>query len=181
MDQIVGTADKALEMNKSGTARNGYNGLSQQDDQLLWILESKPICVVGSISSCEHVRIMVDAGWKTIDNAGIGWVVFSSVGEVIFTTRRSIGGESALQAEGLEIYEALQWAVDRGFRYLEVTSDCLSLICYLAGIQRPQHCLADVLADIDALASFFHCLAFSYIPRSYNKIAHDLACEAMSS
>ncbi|XP_074318820.1 uncharacterized protein LOC141655648 [Silene latifolia] len=180
-NQIVATADKALETNKSGSTSNGSIGLGRQDDQFLWVCESKPICVVGSISFCDHLRIMVDAGWKTIDNAGIGWVVLSSTGEVIFTARRSIRAESALQEEGLGIYEALQWAVDRGFRHLEVSSDCLTLICSLAGIQRPHHCLADILADVDVIASFFHCLAFSYIPRSYNKIAHDLACEAMSS
>ncbi|XP_074305012.1 uncharacterized protein LOC141639940 [Silene latifolia] len=159
----------------------GHNGSGQQEEQLLWVRESKLVCVVGTISFCEHLRIMVDVGWKTMDNAGIGWVMYSDIGEVIFTARRSIRAESALQAEGLGIYEVLLWAVDRGFRHLEVSSDCILLIFNLAGIQKPHQHLADVLNDIHALASSFHWLAFSFIHRSFNKIAHDLACEAMAT
>ncbi|XP_074306530.1 uncharacterized protein LOC141641780 [Silene latifolia] len=165
-NQIVTMADKALEMKSSASTMNESSDMGSQDDQVAWIRESKPFCVVGSISDCDHVRIMVDAEWKTVDNAGIGWVVLSS---------------TAVQAEGLGIYGAMKWAVDQGLRHLEVSSDCLSLICSLAGIQKAHHCLADILADVDDIVSFFHCLAFSYIPRSYNKFGHDLACEAMYS
>ncbi|XP_074310520.1 uncharacterized protein LOC141646548 [Silene latifolia] len=122
---------------------------------------------------------MVDAGWKSLDKAGIGWVVFSEVGNILYEEKRCIRAESALQAEGIGLLEVLMWAVKQGFHHLEVSSDCLQLLLFIDGFQKPQQNLVDILRDIEALAPSFHCLAFRYLPRSLNSLAHSLACEAM--
>ncbi|XP_074283832.1 uncharacterized protein LOC141608369 [Silene latifolia] len=107
---VVDTADKALKgRNKEKECMvPGYgNDVSQKDEWLQWSWESKAVCVVGSLMLCDHVRIMVDAGWKDVATGGLGWVGLSSVGEIIFSGRKRVLVESALQAESLGIREVL--------------------------------------------------------------------------
>ncbi|XP_074300700.1 uncharacterized protein LOC141631987 [Silene latifolia] len=122
---------------------------------------------------------MVDAGWKGQNNAGIGWTAKSGSGERLFWTSKRIRAESALQAEGLGVLSVILWARERGYRHLEISSDCLSLVRQLARMETPHHLLKAILEDIQACFSFFHCLAFSFIPRTFNSDAHSLACKAM--
>ncbi|XP_074283769.1 uncharacterized protein LOC141608306 [Silene latifolia] len=147
--QVVETADKALSMVKNGKeviVQGGIVGSVMKDDWFQWVRDSKPVCTVGTFNSYERMRIMVDAGWKSINKAGLGWVVFSATGDIIFSDKKRVRAESALQAEGIE---------------------------------KPHHQVVDILNDIHELVLSFHCLAFSFIPRSFNTVAHVLACEAM--
>ncbi|XP_074290524.1 uncharacterized protein LOC141617238 [Silene latifolia] len=180
-NQLVGVAIRAFNGHKNGVVMDDQGDSGRRSDQISWVKESNPVPVIGTISACDPLRIMVDAGWKSMDNAGIGWVVFSDVGRAIGSDTRRIRAESALQAEGIGLLEVMKWAVDQGFHHMEVSSDCLQLILFIAEIQKPHQQLADILRDIIALATSFHCFAFSFIPRHLNSIAHSLACEAMIS
>ncbi|XP_074289340.1 uncharacterized protein LOC141614493 [Silene latifolia] len=157
------------------------NTITLGRDSVNWIRDSNPVCVVGMISDCDNVRVMVDAGWKGLDNAGIGWIAMSESGDRFYSTDMRIRAESALQAEGLGVYLVLLWARERGIRHLEISSDCLSLILQLTGMERSHHLLKATLQDVYDCFSSFHCLAFSFIPRSFNTVAHSLACNAMVS
>ncbi|XP_074305536.1 uncharacterized protein LOC141640751 [Silene latifolia] len=154
-----------------------------EGEQMRWIRESKPVFVIESPGSCECVRIMVDAGWKDLEKGGgwVGWVAFSPVGHKLFEVYVAIKAESALQAEALGIREVFSWAKRKGLWHLEVSSDCLHIIACLAEVSRPHHHIRAIIDDILCLSSGFHCLSFSFIPRTFNKIAHGLACKAMIS
>ncbi|XP_074266099.1 uncharacterized protein LOC141588564 [Silene latifolia] len=159
----------------------GSSTTTLQTERHLWIRESNHVCLVGEIRHCDYVRVMVDAGWKGIDNVGVGWVALSGTGERWFYADRRIRVESPSQAEGLGVRMVLLWAREQGIRHLEISTDCFSLVGQLAGIERPHHLLKAVLEDILSYLPFFHCLAISYIPRSFNNVAHRLACKAMAS
>ncbi|XP_074297662.1 uncharacterized protein LOC141628414 [Silene latifolia] len=137
---VVETADKALGVSnkdKEVMVPGDGNDSSLRAEWLQWVRESKLVCVVGSLTLRDHVRIMVDAGWKDVDKRGLGWVGISSVGEIIFTGRKRVSAESALQAEGLGIKEVLRRVVDHNYHHLEVSTDCLSLVGLLAGFEKP--------------------------------------------
>ncbi|XP_074265046.1 uncharacterized protein LOC141587462 [Silene latifolia] len=145
---VVDTADKALRVSnreKDVMVPGDENDLSLKAEWFQWVRESKPVCVVGSLMLCDHVRIMVDAGWKDVDKGGLGWVGISSVRAIIFTGRKQVSAESALQAEGLGIREVLRWALHHKYYHLEVSTDCLSLVALLAGLERPHHQVVDVV------------------------------------
>ncbi|XP_074303564.1 uncharacterized protein LOC141638006 [Silene latifolia] len=159
----------------------GGGTTSIKENSVNWVRNSNPMCVVGRIGDCGNVRVMVDAGWKGLDKAGVGWIAMSENGERFYNTDRKIRAESALEAEGFGVFLVLSWARERGLRHLEISSDCLSLILQLTGMERPHHLLKAVLEDIYDCFSSFHCLAFSFIPRHFNNVAHSLACQAMDS
>ncbi|XP_074299318.1 uncharacterized protein LOC141630386 [Silene latifolia] len=155
--------------------------LELDDERMQWIRESKSIHLVMSPNACDRLRLMVDAGRKSREIAGIGWVVLSPVGNILFETGKFIRAESPLQAEALGLREVLSWAVKHNILHLEVFSDCLPIVTAIADIVKPHHLVKALLNDILSLCSSFHCLSFSYVPRVFNKIAHGLACKAMNS
>ncbi|XP_074271062.1 uncharacterized protein LOC141594983 [Silene latifolia] len=169
--------DKEIGSQGNETVGNG----DLEGDKMRWLRESKPAFVIEPSNHCVCVRIMVDAGWKDLEKAGVGWVTFSAEGSRMFEVDTAIKAESALQAEALGVREALTWAKEKGLWHLEISSDCLPLVACLAEVSRPHHHIKAIIDDILYLSSSFHCLSFSYIPRSVNKIAHGLACRAMSS
>ncbi|XP_074287514.1 uncharacterized protein LOC141612602 [Silene latifolia] len=124
---------------------------------------------------------MVDAGWRGIEKAGIGWEGVLGNGQRYCREVRKIRAESPLQAEGLGVLSVMLWAQEQGIRHLEISTDCISIVYQLAGFERMQHLIKATLMDIIGTAASFHCLAISYIPRSFNKRAHGLACKAMDS
>ncbi|XP_074276872.1 uncharacterized protein LOC141600528 [Silene latifolia] len=152
-----------------------------EEERMQWIRESKPVNLVSSMGNCDRVRIMVDAGWKSRDKAGIGWVVVSATGSLLFKEGKALKAETPLQAEALGLRDAVIWAVKQKVLHLEISSDCLPLVAALADIHKPHHLAKMILNDILSISTSFHCLSISYIPRDFNKIAHGLACKAMNS
>ncbi|XP_074282973.1 uncharacterized protein LOC141607514 [Silene latifolia] len=179
--QIVSTGIQAIVVMEKGSCNVEGNSTPLERDNVSWVRNSNPICVVGRIGDCGYVRVMVDAGWKGLDKAGVGWIAMSENGEIFNSTERKIKAESALQAEGLGVLLVLLWARERGLRHLEISSDCLSLVFQLACLERTHHLLKALLEDICDCFSSFHCLAFSYVPRRFNHVAHSFACKAMDS
>ncbi|XP_074309741.1 uncharacterized protein LOC141644167 [Silene latifolia] len=121
-----------------------------------------------------------NANWG-FDKAGVGWIAMSENGHIFHSMEKKIKAESALQAEGLGVLLVLLWARERGLRHLEISSDCLSLILQLAGMERRHLLLKAILEEICDCFTSFHCLAFSYVHRHFNHDAHSLACKAMDS
>ncbi|XP_074293273.1 uncharacterized protein LOC141620032 [Silene latifolia] len=179
--QIVSTGIQAIEEIKKGACALEGNSTPLARDNANWVRNSNPICVVGRIGDCGYVRVMVDAGWKGFDKAGVGWIAMSENGHIFHSMEKKIKVESALQAEGLGVLLVLRWACERGLRHLEISSDCLSLIFQLAGMERRHLLLKTILEEISDCFSYFHCLAFSYVPRRFNHDAHSLACRVMDS
>ncbi|XP_074287677.1 uncharacterized protein LOC141612827 [Silene latifolia] len=179
--QIVSTGIQAIEELKKGACALEGNLTPLARDNANWVRNSNPICVVGRIGDCGYVRVMVDAGWKGFNKAGVGWIAMSENGQIFHSMERKIKVESALQAEGLGVLLVLLWARERGLRHLEISSDCLSLILQLAGMERRHLLLKAILEEICDCFTSFHCLAFSYVPRRFNHDAHSLACKAMDS
>ncbi|XP_074266960.1 uncharacterized protein LOC141590255 [Silene latifolia] len=76
---------------------------------------------------------------------GLGWIRDSNhihmigTGSRLYEFSKAIVAESAIQAEAIGVKEVLLWAKSSGFWHLEVSSDCLSLICHFAGIERAHH------------------------------------------
>ncbi|XP_074265807.1 uncharacterized protein LOC141588255 [Silene latifolia] len=179
--QIVSTGIQAIKEIKKGDCALEGNSTSLARDNANWVRNSNPICVVGRIGDCRYVRVMVDAGWKGFDKAGVGWIAMSENGYIFHSMEKKIMAESALQAEGLGVLLVLRWACERGLHHLEISSDCLSLILQLAGMERRQLIIKTILEEISDCFSYFHCLAFSYVPRRFNHDADRLACKAMDS
>ncbi|XP_074277084.1 uncharacterized protein LOC141600738 [Silene latifolia] len=118
--QVVGTADQAIAVGKKESIIPMELTIALTTDSVLWIRESNPVCLVGAIRNCDYVSIMVDAGWRGIDNAGVGWVGVLGSGERCCSMDKKIRAESSLQAEGLEVQMVLLWAREQGIRHLEM-------------------------------------------------------------
>ncbi|XP_074298523.1 uncharacterized protein LOC141629417 [Silene latifolia] len=176
---LVRTADQAMDWVTKAKDDSGINENDVGENGIVWIRDSNPFHVVGTPSSCERIRIMVDASWKSVRQAGIGWVALTDTGSIFFEASKVIVADSATQAEALGVKEVLLWAKSSGYWHLEVSSDCLPIIGHLAGIEQAHHSASGTLDDIRFLCSFFHCLSFSFIPRSFNLLAHGLAYKAM--
>ncbi|XP_074321435.1 uncharacterized protein LOC141657943 [Silene latifolia] len=147
-------------------------------DDIHNIKDGHPVYMVGRRGHCRGIRIKVDAGWlKTLD-AAIGWVAYDSDGIIIETGSRKTK-VNRLCKRALGISEVLQWAVGKGFLHLEVVSDCLPLICQIAGFAGVHHGIKGMLQDFKDFYASFHCLSFAYITRNLNVVAHGLASRAM--
>ncbi|XP_074306550.1 uncharacterized protein LOC141641802 [Silene latifolia] len=101
--QIVNTGLQAISEDKKGSCILEGNIMSFEGESVNWVRNSNPVCVVGRIGDCGTVRVMVDAGWKGLAKAGVGWSAMSENGDQFYNTATRIRAESALQAEGLAV------------------------------------------------------------------------------
>ncbi|XP_074284006.1 uncharacterized protein LOC141608564 [Silene latifolia] len=175
----VGMAEEALVEYSKEREKRIRNMADMEDERRRWLRESKPFYAVGSGYNCECIRVMVDAGWKTWEKASIGWVAYTETGQKIVEKCMTIKAESSLQAEAMGLRAAVLWAREARRWHVEISSDCLPLVAFFAGMEKAHHLTKEILEEILAISSSFHCLSFSYIPRSTNEVAHSLACKAM--
>ncbi|XP_074300150.1 uncharacterized protein LOC141631367 [Silene latifolia] len=176
------TMDIVVEAWEEGGKGRGVNsvvgrGLDCLSDELR---DGQPFYVVGTASSCTTVKVMVDVGWKSVREAGLGWIAHGDDGTTLFSRSIKIKAQSALQAEALGLKDVLVWARDQGIRHLDISSDCLKLLLQITGVEMAHHLKRGIMDDMGSLFPFFHCLSFTFIPRRFNKTAHDLAKMAMS-
>ncbi|XP_074265726.1 uncharacterized protein LOC141588171 [Silene latifolia] len=177
---LVKTADISIE---KALKIKDVEPLNEQDpfeNDFVRIRNSNPVHFIGVAHSCEQIRVMVDAGWKSTCIAGIGWVALTGTGNRFYEYGKAIVAESATQAEAIAVKDVLLWAMSSGYWHLEISSVCLPLICHFTEIERAHHLASGILDDIHSLSASFHCLSFSYIPRSCNMYAHSLAKKAMN-
>ncbi|XP_074266444.1 uncharacterized protein LOC141589717 [Silene latifolia] len=171
------TRNRALN---SGKEESKYGEVDGRIREACQIREGRPHFVVGRRYSCTATRVMVDAGWKSVGEAAVGWIAYVDEGGPGLTRSTKIGAESGLQAEALGVRDVLRWAHSQGILHLEVNSDCLQLILQLAGLEFEHHLISGVISDMRLLFPYFHCLSFRFVPRRLNKVAHGLAKRAMS-
>ncbi|XP_074321356.1 uncharacterized protein LOC141657869 [Silene latifolia] len=141
--------------------------------------DGHPFYVVGAASSCATIKVMVDARWKSVKEAAIGWVAIAADGTTLFHRGIKIKAQSAMQAEAIGLKDVLIWARDQGIRHLDVSTDCLKLLLQITGRELMHHLVKGILDDMGVLFPMFHCLSFSFVPRCFNRTAHDLAKRAM--
>ncbi|XP_074288748.1 uncharacterized protein LOC141613904 [Silene latifolia] len=175
----VRNADEAIIEIKREKEKRNRDSHGINEERVRWLRESKLFHTIGAMYNCDCIRVMVDAGWKARNKASIGWVAFTETGDRIYENSKAIKAESALQAEALGLREVIYWAKNNGIWHLEISSDCLPLVAFFAGIEKAHHLTKEILEDIISLSALFHCVSFSYIPRSFNNVAHGLACKAM--
>ncbi|XP_074295625.1 uncharacterized protein LOC141623417 [Silene latifolia] len=60
--------------------------------------DGQPFYVVGAASSCASIKVMVDAGWKSVKEAAIGWVATAEDGTILFSKSIKIKAQSAMQS-----------------------------------------------------------------------------------
>ncbi|XP_074287946.1 uncharacterized protein LOC141613108 [Silene latifolia] len=135
------------------------------------------LMLYGGISSCPKHFICVDASWTEQRKSGLGWVCFSPNRNVT-QIQKSTFAQSVEQAEGMAILEALLWAINNKLLHVYVGSDCLQILQQIMDGKAKNHLTTALIKDIIHVASSFHCISFSYIPRSCNNIAHNLANRA---
>ncbi|XP_074314632.1 uncharacterized protein LOC141649858 [Silene latifolia] len=175
---MVGTVVKAREEGeKSWVERKEGGGamLCVAND----LRDGYPFYVVGAANSCTPVKVGVDAGWKSVKEAAIGWVAYAADGSKICSRGNKVKAQSAMQAEAIGLRDVLLWASAQGIQHLDVSSDCLKLLLQISGGKMIHHLTRGLLDDMSVLFPSFHCLSFSFVPRCFNKIAHGLAQRAM--
>ncbi|XP_074277234.1 uncharacterized protein LOC141600874 [Silene latifolia] len=160
LTQVVRTVDQTMGKTIKPGDTDTLNEQESQEKDLARIRDSSPIQMIGMSNSCEGIRVMVDARWKSVTVAGIGRVALTGSGNRFYTKSKAIKAESVLQAETIGIKEVLLWAKRSGFWHLEVSSDCLPLICHFAGIESSHHLALEILEDIQSLCSFFSLFIF---------------------
>lgn len=86
---------------------------------------------------------------------------------------------SAFAAEAWACFLVLKVGLENGWDRVIVEGDSLSVIkkCQSKSPDRSQ--IGALISNIQHLGSFFHDLKFSYVPRSGNTLAHDLAHSKM--
>ncbi|XP_074277325.1 uncharacterized protein LOC141600966 [Silene latifolia] len=149
------------------------------DQRRMDIRSGVPVQLIGCPDRCNVIRVKVDAGWERNYVAAFGWVAYDRQGQERMRRQVKTKAETALQAEALGVRDVLLWASAEGWLHLDISSDCLQLINELAGIGKVDHLIAGILEDIHKTASCFHCLCFSFIPRTLNSMAHGLARQAI--
>ncbi|XP_074274059.1 uncharacterized protein LOC141597490 [Silene latifolia] len=174
----VGILKDQLEGN--GMIKRLEGGVEELLDQRrMDIRTGHPVQLIGCPDRCNVIRVKVDAGWERNYVAAFGWVAYDGQGQERMRRQVKTKAETALQAEALGVRDVLLWASAEGWLHMNISSDCLQLINELAGIDKVDHLIADILEDMHKIASSFHCLCFSFIPRNLNSIAHGLARQAI--
>jgi hypothetical protein len=77
--------------------------------------------------------------------------------------------------EALGCRDGLQLAMQQGDLRVALETDCLELINLWKKRDAQRSTLGPVLEEINALSLALHSFSFSYVNRTYNKIAHVLA------
>ncbi|XP_074299575.1 uncharacterized protein LOC141630705 [Silene latifolia] len=58
--------------------------------------DGNPLYVVGATHSCTPVKVRVDAGWKSVKEAAIGWVAYAADGSTICSRGNKVKAQSAM-------------------------------------------------------------------------------------
>ncbi|CAA7035952.1 unnamed protein product [Microthlaspi erraticum] len=127
------------------------------------------------------IDCFTDGSWTEEHRiGGLGWIFTRATGE-----RLDQGQEaerfvsSPLMAEALAIRSALNHALEIGIACIHLKSDAQVLIRAISSQEQISE-IYGILFDINALASMFTSISFSFISRSENSLADSLAKDAKS-
>ncbi|KAH9607114.1 hypothetical protein KSS87_005043 [Heliosperma pusillum] len=170
---------EAVDLNAKKTSRLSAKSNLQEKFISRKIKNFNSFNLVGEQDCSDRKRIKCDAAWLENLKAGLGWVTWMGDGRSMLTFKKSSFAVSPIQAEALALQEALLWAIKEGFYHIDISSDCLNLILCIAGeLQMPQEIKA-IISSIRNLSSLMHCLSFNFCPRICNRIAHNVARQAV--
>ncbi|XP_056841820.1 uncharacterized protein LOC130494966 [Raphanus sativus] len=133
-----------------------------------------------SLTHDRTIACKTDAAWdKNRKSAGLAWnfsgpELESTIGESITQDFVAL----PLIAEVLAVMAALGAAKDRGFTFLNVFSDSLTLIGAINGKNQRKE-LIGIITDIRSISTDFTNLSFSFFSRSKNSLSDSLAKTAL--
>jgi len=121
-------------------------------------------------------KLNFDAGKIGDECCGWGFVIRDNQGDVeLMGVKQGMGFSSPEVEEARACLFALRIALNRGFRQLIVEGDCQALIGKLKAKSSPNNSLGYFISDILSLSVQFDFLAWSFIRRKGNTVAHAMA------
>ncbi|XP_074290131.1 uncharacterized protein LOC141616872 [Silene latifolia] len=137
-----------------------------------------PFFLVGSKTCGDSLRLKCDASWHPNREASAGWFFQNGCGSATHYGLARFWAQSPLHAEAVALRNAISDATSHGFKHVDASSDCLSLVLQVCGLLDPDLEAKIAISSIFSLLSSFHCFSLSYCPRSLNRIAQNIAKSA---
>ncbi|XP_021744937.1 uncharacterized protein LOC110710901 [Chenopodium quinoa] len=124
----------------------------------------------------EVIKVNSDAAVFASSGVGFGGVMRDNVGDVVASTCFKLEGKFEVDVvEALAMRHALNIAIESGFRSVCLETDCLKLHNHLVKCMTPSTAFGMIVKDILQLALACHHVSFSFVRRSDNRVAHELA------
>ncbi|AEE82756.1 putative proteins [Arabidopsis thaliana] len=130
----------------------------------------------------DRVTIFTDAAWKhETKDVGFGWVI-RNCPELTALHYQSAARNVRLplMAEAIALFLALQYAQSIGITKLSMASDSQQLITAITS-ESPSTEFYGIIFDILNLSLGFADVSFSFVPRSENRVADELAKSSLIS
>lgn len=154
-------------------ASNLHNRIPQTQEPSLQNWEKPPL---------GWLKVNIDAD---LDEAGgcmdFGWVVRKDNGNfVVASCKRKHGYFLPKEAEAFAISEALSWLKSHNMDKCHLESDCFLVVNNMNYTDHIAY-LDLIMADIKDACNQFSDISISFVRRSANRVAHELAREALST
>ncbi|CAN6557042.1 unnamed protein product [Malus baccata var. baccata] len=122
-------------------------------------------------------KINVDASWSKVSKLGFaGVVIRAAEGRFVAAARYPISAPSAAAAEALALLRGCDLGVALGINEVIIESDCRDAVnCLSDSLEMGSWESFPVLARVKQLGEAFQFCRWSWVPRSANGVAHELA------
>jgi len=121
-------------------------------------------------------KLNFDAGRMGDNRNGWGFIIRNHMGDIVLSgVKQNMGFSSPEEEEARACYYALRTASTFGFTHLIVESDCQALINKLQRRVVPNNSLGFFLSDIFRLGGSFEFIAWNFVKRGCNSVAHAIA------
>ncbi|XP_021775472.1 uncharacterized protein LOC110739312 [Chenopodium quinoa] len=122
------------------------------------------------------IKVNSDAAILSPNEVGLDGVMRDYVGDMVAATYLKMeGGFDVDVAEALAMRHALHIAMEAGFLRLCLETDCMKLYNHLKKGDVPPTPFGKIINDILALVHLCECVAFSFVKKEGNRVAHGLA------
>ncbi|CAN6545401.1 unnamed protein product [Malus baccata var. baccata] len=127
--------------------------------------------------SSHLIKINVDASWSKVSKRGFaGVIIRAAEGRFVAAARYPISAPSAAAAEALALLRGCELGADLGIHALIIESDSLDAVnCLSDSLEMGSWESFPVLARVKQLGEAFQFCRWSWVPRSANGAAHELA------
>ncbi|XP_074318890.1 uncharacterized protein LOC141655725 [Silene latifolia] len=155
------------------------NYSSEVDLDTTRIRNFHPYFLIGTHLCSNSIRLKCDASWNPNLRATSGWFFKDNNGTMIHTGSSRFWASSPVQAEAMAFKLAISKAISCGYRHIDASSDCLSLILQVSGHATMDQTAKATLLSLHSMFLQLHCLSISHCPRNLNRVAHSIAKLAM--
>ncbi|KAL4302002.1 hypothetical protein GQ457_10G000840 [Hibiscus cannabinus] len=123
------------------------------------------------------IKLNFDASFNSVSNSSVsGIVARDSHGFIMAAcTCPHRGIADAFIAEAVACEKAVSFALDLGFRSVQIEGDSLSVIKKLNSKEMDKSIISPIIGDIKVLCANFVSVTFSFVGRRGNAVAHELA------